>query len=389
MIRQTSRLRGDAWASPQPYSSASRVLPMPFSPSPADASPDGDAGRGVPPITPPHRHRVVAPQASHLEHIERTLRRIAERAAGRIGIAVRHLESGDAVSVRGGDRFPMASVYKLPIAIQLLSMVDRGEISLDIPVTVTLADLRPGYSPLGDTLADTMVRRLATAPSDKPADAATLPLGTLLARMVAHSDNTASDLVLHRAGGPAAVTARLRSLGISEMRVDRPESQLLLDFYGVSSAPPAGRWTLAEVERRMDAVRPLRRRAAAERFARDPRDTATPDAMATLLARLQRGELLSPRSTERLLSLMTETPTGASRLKGLLPRGTSVAHKTGTTGSTGGRTAGVNDAGIITLPDGTHLVVVVFVKDAPGDVPTAETAIARLARTAYEHWTRG
>lgn len=361
---------------------------MPFSASQAQASPGGDAGRGVPPGTPSNRTRIAATRDAHLEHVERTLRRIAERAAGLIGITVQHLERGETVSVRGNERFPMASVYKVPIALQLLARVDRGELSLESPVPVTIADLRPGYSPLGDTLADTLVRRLATAPADGAAESAVLPLGTLLARMVAHSDNTASDLVLQQAGGPAAVTARLRALGIGDMRVDRPESQLLLDFYGVSSAPPPGRWTLGEVERRMDAVRPLRRRAAAERFARDPRDTATPDAMAGLLARLQRGELLSAASTQRLLALMTETPTGPSRLKGQLPRGTPVAHKTGTTGTAGGRTAGVNDAGIITLPDGSHLVVVIFVKDAPGDVPTAETAIARLARTAYEHWAR-
>lgn len=361
---------------------------MSSSPSPAEASPGGHASRAATPVTSTSRPRIVTPRNAHLVHAERTLRRIAERSAGSIGIAVHHLESGDAVSVRGREPFPMASVYKLPIAVQLLTRVDRGELSLDTPVPVTFSDLRPGYSPLRDSLADTMTRRLANAPAASTQEAVRLPLSALLARMVSHSDNTASDLVLEQAGGPAAVTARLRSLGIADMRVDRPESQLLLDFYGVSTPPPADRWTLGEVERRMDAVRPLRRRAAAERFARDPRDTATPDAMAALLTRLQRGELLSPASTQRLLELMTQSPTGPGRLRGQLPRGTPVAHKTGTTGTTGGRTAGVNDAGIITLPDGTHLVMVVFVKDAPGDIPTAESAIARLARAAYEHWTR-
>lgn len=387
MIRHASRTGSEDATSPPPYLPASRPAPMPSSPSPAESSPGGDPGRRAQPV-PSSRARVAVQRDAHLEHIERTLRRIAERAAGLVGITVQQLESGETVSVRGSERFPMASTCKLPIAVQLLSRVDRGELSLESPVAVTQADLRPGHDRLRNSLADTLVRRLAPTPDDGAPRSASLPLGTLLARMVAHSDNTASDLVLEQAGGPPAVTARLRSMGISDMRVDRPESQLLLDFHGVSTGPPAGDWTLGEVERRMDAVRPLRRRAAAERFARDPRDTATPDAMATLLARLQRGELLTPASTERLLALMTETPTGASRLKGQLPQGTPVAHKTGTTGSAGGRTAGVNDAGIITLPDGGHLVVVVFVKDAPGDIPTAEIAIARLARAAYEHWAR-
>src|SRR5690606_19693645 len=124
MIRHASSPRGDAAVSPPPYQSASRVLPMPFSPTPAEASSGGDPGRGASGAVPPSRARVAPQRDAHLEHIERTLRRIAERAAGLIGITVQHLESGETVSVRGNERFPMASVYKVPIALQLLSRVD-------------------------------------------------------------------------------------------------------------------------------------------------------------------------------------------------------------------------------------------------------------------------
>ena len=309
--------------------------------------------------------------------LARTLRRIAARATGLAGITVLHVESGERVSVRGGERFPMASVYKLPIAIALLARVDDGTVELQLPVPVTLADLRPGYSPLAGEIA---ARHAAGRESS------VLPLEELLARAVSGSDNTASDLVLRAAGGPSAVTARLLALGLTDVRVDRPESRLVLDYFGVTDAPPPAAWRLADVERRLEAVLPARRRVAARRFLHDERDTATPDGMATLLARLQRGELLSPASTAALLRLTTATTTGPGRIRGLLPAGTPVAHKTGTTGTTIGRTAAVNDVGIVTLPDGTHLVIAAFVRDVTGEIPGAEATIAQLARAAFDYW---
>ena len=306
----------------------------------------------------------------------RTLRRIAARATGLAGVTVLHVESGERVSVRGGERFPMASVYKLPIAIALLARVDDGTVDLSTPVPVTLADLRPGFSPLAAELGG----RLAAG------EAVSLPLDTLLARMLGGSDNSASDLVLRAAGGASAVTARLRALQLADVRVDRPESRLVLDYFGVTDAPPPTAWRLADIEHRLESVLLSRRRVAARRFLHDERDTATPDGMATLLAQLQRGELLSPAATARLLRLMTGTTTGPGRLRGALPAGTVVAHKTGTTGTTIGRTAAVNDVGIVTLPDGTHLVIAAFVRDVTGEVPGAEGTIAQLARAAFDHW---
>jgi beta-lactamase class A len=89
--------------------------------------------------------------------------------------------------------------------------------------------------------------------------------------------------------------------------------------------------------------------------------------------------VLEPASMDRLLKITTETPTGPARLKGLLPAGTVVAHKTGTMAGT------TNDVGIITLPDGAgHLAIAVFVKGSTKDVPERERAIAEIARTVYD-----
>jgi beta-lactamase class A len=86
---------------------------------------------------------------------------------------------------------------------------------------------------------------------------------------------------------------------------------------------------------------------------------------------------------------MKNTPTGPNRLKGLLPKGTPVAHKTGTTGSTEGINAGTNDVGIITLPDGKgHLAIAVFVKGSNQAADIREKAIAQTARMCYDYWTK-
>jgi beta-lactamase class A len=301
---------------------------------------------------------------------------IAPEAGGVVGVGVLHVESGQRASVRGGERFPMASVYKLPIAIAFLRDVDAGRASLDQQVSYRASDLRPG---LAHSAINARLR----------AGAATATARELLAAMMIESDNTASDLVLRLAGGPGGVMARLREAGIEGVDVSRPEGQIALDYWGVEGPPPAPQWSLETFQKLRAQVPPARRRDAAARFASDPRDTATPDGMATLLARLQKGEALAASSTALLLDLMARATTGPERIKGRLPPGTPVAHKTGTGGDTGDVNCCTNDVGIVTLPDGSHLAVAVFVRSSPRDLTTRERAIARIARAAYESWTAG
>jgi beta-lactamase class A len=103
-----------------------------------------------------------------------------------------------------------------------------------------------------------------------------------------------------------------------------------------------------------------------------------------LLARAFRGELLSHPSTARFIEIMRATTTGRGRLKGMLPEGTVVGHKTGTTGTFGKLTAATNDAGVISLPKGGLLAVAVYVKASTRDDATRDRIIARIARVAYD-----
>jgi beta-lactamase class A len=107
-----------------------------------------------------------------------------------------------------------------------------------------------------------------------------------------------------------------------------------------------------------------------------------------LLRALDERHGLSEGSQALLLKLMIESPTGAKRLKGLLPAGTVVAHKTGTSGTQRGITAATNDIGIITLPNKRHVAIAVFVSDSPADAATREEVIAKVARAVWDEWSR-
>ena len=164
--------------------------------------------------------------------------------------------------------------------------------------------------------------------------------------MITESDNTAGDAVLKIVGGPAAVERRMSAWGFKAIHVNRYEGDIAFEMVGVTHPPPVQEGTLDLQHRLISEVPPADVQAARARYTRDPRDTATPDDMAALLARLPRGSLLPLPFTGLLLYLMTRVKTGPHRLKGRLPPETIVAHKTGTTDVV------MVDVGLITLPDG-------------------------------------
>lgn len=301
-----------------------------------------------------------------LVRLEREIRRLAEIAGGTVGVAALHLETGRAVYHNRSEAFPMASSYKVPIAVELLTRVDRGQIRLDSLIEITPADLHPGSGTLTELF-------------NKPG--VILSLRNLTELMLLISDNSATDIVLRTAGGSSAVTARMRALGIEGIRVDRPTSLLIGDFSGVQGLPASGEVSIEEFRQRSVGLTPEQRAAAAIAFSSDPKDTSTPEAMARLLERVWRKEALTPASSDLLLDIMRRSTTGGARIKGMLPPWIEVAHKTGTIGGT------TNDVGIIELPDGAgHVVTVLFVKGStlPGDM--RERAIAQISRAIYDYF---
>ena len=257
--------------------------------------------------------------------------KIAGDAKGRVGVAVKIVESGETADLHGDERFPMHSVYKLPISMAVLQRVDRGELKLDQQVKVEPSDfVRTGmYSPV----------------RDKYPDGTELTIAELLRYTICESDGSASDVLMKLIGGPGSVMAYLKEIQVPNIQVVNYEKEIGRDW---------------ETQYR---------------------NWATPKAALALLVALQRE--LSAESQTLLLKLMTEAIPGAKRLKGELPAGTVVAHKTGTGGTRNGITSATNDIGIITLPDGRHLAVAVFVSDSAADDDTRDAIIARLAKAAW------
>lgn len=294
--------------------------------------------------------------------------RIARAAGGQVGVAALHVESGVRFSWNGGDRYPMASVYKLPIALRVLQRVEEGEMDLRDTVTIRPSDFRPGAGPL-DRRAGTLTH--------------TLTAESLLTLALSESDNTASDALLRLAGGPGAVTARLREIGIADIDVSRSEAHLLADWQGIGELPPESEWTAFTLRELADSVKVPERTAAQSRFLNDRRDTATPEAMVELLSRIHRRQVLKPADTQLVLRLLASSSTGPKRIKGLLPRDLEVAHKTGTLSGV------TNDVGLVPLPGlKGHLAIAIFIKGSNRSEARGARVIAEIARVLYDFFAR-
>jgi beta-lactamase class A len=253
--------------------------------------------------------------------------------------------------------------------MHLLAQVDEGRRRLDEELEILPRDVTRWVSPI----------------AQRWPQQTRWPLREMLRLMVAQSDNTAVDALYRIGGGPSAATARLRAWGISGMRLDRPERLCALHAAGIQNIPPEGEITGEVLDRLLARATPASRRRGMEAFLADPRDTASPNSTVLLLAKAQRGELLSAASTGFLFRILEETATGPRRLKGMLPPGTVVAHKTGTTGTAGKRNGGTNDVGVIRLPGGAgNLAIAVYVKGSTAPEAARERVIAQIARAAYD-----
>jgi beta-lactamase class A len=301
-----------------------------------------------------------------LIRLEQQLDYVSHATDGVTGVNAIHIETGRSVSLRGSEGFPMASAFKLPVAVQILSLVDEGKLTVDKMVSLAPPDLHPGSGRLTELFFHPGVA---------------LSIANLMELAIVISDNTAADILLREAGGPAAVTARMRALGLNGIRIDRSTAILISDWQGAKNLPPESQWTRELWDRLYDAV-PEREHLRARRAeTSDARDSATPDEMTKLLLRVWKREILTPQSAAILLDMMERCQTGKSRIKGLLPPSTDVAHKTGTLGGV------ANDIGFITLPgDAGHVAISVFTKGSARPEEASDRAIAEVARTVYDYF---
>lgn len=306
--------------------------------------------------------------AMDLKGFEARLQAIAARAApATLGVGLMNLESGQSYLFNGDHRFPLQSVFKLPLAVNVLAEADAGRLRLDETVQLRAEDLSAPLSPIA-----------AAWPNP-----AAYTLDQLLQAMIVGSDNTAADVLLKRIGGPGALTAWIAQTHIADLRVDRYEREIQPATCGLPPFRPEWRNPAAFAAARA-AVPEAARAAALRAYLSDPRDTTTPQAMLRFLQALDRGDLTSPASTRRLLRLLAATTRGAGRLRAGLPAKVFLAHRPGTSTVEGGLSAATNDVGIFSLPDRGAYAIAVFLRESTLDDTGRDAVIAEVARAALK-----
>lgn len=271
--------------------------------------------------------------------LERHFKQIADTIKGNIGISALHIETGESISFNGDEKFPMQSVYKFPIAMVMLHEIDNDKFSLGDTIEIKKAEFIPqaGHSPI----------------RDKYPNGANLTIKEILEYNVSQSDGTACDVLLRLLGGTEKVQKSIHGLGVKNIAISTTEM----------------------VQVANDTIQ--------------YQNWSTPKAMNELLEIFYEGDYLTKESQDLLLAYMSISNKWFDRrIKGFLPKETELAHKTGTARNYNGLTRATNDAGIITLPDGSHLAITVFISDSFDSQTKREMTIARASKKAYDYWTR-
>ncbi len=256
-------------------------------------------------------------------------------AKGIVGVSVLGLEDRDTLNVHGNAKLVMHSTIKLPIAMAVLHLVDSGLFTLDKTIKVKKKDLvKDTWSPL----------------RDKFPDGGDLTIRDLVTYMVSQSDNNACDILLNFLGGPDQVEDYIHLIKVTGINVEAGEADM------------AKSWEVQYT------------------------NWAKTVDMVKLLDKIYTGNVLAPASKDFLIKIMQETTTGPKRIKGLLPAGTVVAHKTGTSPTnSAGLSPATNDVGVITLPNGKHIAIAIFVCNSTADEATRESVIANIAKAVYDN----
>jgi beta-lactamase class A len=250
------------------------------------------------------------------------IKRLERESGGRLGVCVIETATGARHAHRGDERFPMCSTFKALAAAAVLSRVDAGKEQLSRRVSYDASSLTT-YSPV----------------TDKHTDGG-MTVAELCDAAVTLSDNTAANLLLASIGGPAGLTAFARSLGDQYTRLDRNEPTLN------------------------------------EALADDPRDTTTPNAMASTLQTLILGtKALSAPSRAQLTEWLIGNKTGDTRLRAGIAKDWRVGDKTGT-GSNGTS----NDIGVVWPPNTAPVVITAYLTGATVSTAQQNATLASVAR---------
>jgi len=276
--------------------------------------------------------------AQKTELLKQEIQKIISSKNVIVGVSVIGNNGEDTLSLNGERHFPMQSVFKFHIALTVLSQIDKGKLSFNQKIKIDKKDLLPNlYSPIRE---------------DYP-NGTTLTILKILEYTVSESDNVGCEVLLRLIGGPKVVQDYFVKNNVKDISIK------------VNEEEQQANWEL--------------------QF----QNWTTPKAANETLAFFyyNKKKALSKKSHNFIWKIMKETETGENRLKGQLPKGTIVAHKTGSSGANkDGLTAAVNDIGIVFLPNGKHFFISVFVTNSTENADTNEKLIADISKVTWDYF---
>ena len=264
--------------------------------------------------------------------------RTQQQTGGTLGVVIWDLGTGVNIQRNAELPFPMASVQKLPLAVLTYAAIDNGKLRPDEAIEVQ---------------PDDVIRHVSPIAEEYDRGKHTFSVHELLVRMLQDSDNTAADVLYRVLGGSQAINASLDALGLDSIVFRTDEA-------GLAADAKAGRT-----------------------FARGGDNAGSPSSIASLLADLAQGRILTADSRNQLRAILSGVNTFPGRLRAGFPPETPLEHKTGTSDTMGGVTDATNDVGIATV-NGRTIIVVAMLRGARGTDAERDAILASVARVAYD-----
>lgn len=277
----------------------------------------------------------------------------------KIAFTALHLPSLSTVELNSDQYVPLASTFKLPLAIYCL----QKEPSLDVRLKIAKTDLRDGAGIMKFQFTEGVEYSLKE----------------LIELMMVYSDNTATDILLARCGGPTVITQWLRNIGIEKVVIQNSCLEILTSYYGIKDLPSL--CTLETFEIYKQQVKPIEQQKAAQAYLTSMPDRTTSQAIILLLKKLMLDELLSDDLKVFLLHCMVKSEMGLNRIRKHLPPQLLAGDKEGTLGILAA------DVGVLVLPGHQSYILIAAYSYGGSSLQEREDLIAELSLKAYQQFS--
>ncbi len=279
-------------------------------------------------------------KAQSIDALKDKIQKVFANKKATVAVAMQGMHSKDSLSINGDKRLPMQSVYKYHLALAILDQVDRGNLALEQLISI-------------DKQRVDAYKHLWSPLRKKYPNGAIISLSEILKNTVAWSDNLGCDLLFEIIGGPNALQSYLKKIGIADIAIVHTEMEMQAKWERQFE-----NWTTAKAANNV-----------------------------LHLFYENNEKMLSAKSRDFLLHVLVGTKTGKKSIRGLLPKETVVAHKTGHSGKNKkGVTGAVNDIGIVFLPDNSYFYLSILVSDSLESDQTNQRMIAEIAKLSWDYF---